>query len=317
MIEQGQASINGKNLQLTESGNVFKTIGIGLIQVLGGIPQAVNVFLSLVVQPYYTNNSNNSEFQWFSIQDLIYGKIGLFDINFFKIQNNSSGDNINTTIKTQVSQWYYVVRNIAMIGSLLALVYVGIRMAISTVASDQAKYKQMLLMWLKSFVVLFVLPYIFIFIFSIGDAFIDIVKQVAPKENLDTIILEALYGDMNKNDITASFWAFINLCMLTYFNVKFFGRYLFRLLKIAFLIIISPLITVTYALGKDSAYKAWLGSLIGAIFMQVVHIVVYSIFMFSTAEIVKAVPILMIAFFMAMEKGERIFNYVFGLEEQE
>ena len=71
-----------------------------------------------------------------------------------------------------------------------------------------------------------------------------------------------------------------------------------------------------YALGKKDAYKGWLSDLIGAIFMQVVHMTVYSLFLFSTAEIVKAVPILITAFFMAMEKGEKIFNYIFGLKQQ-
>ena len=45
------------------------------------------------------------------------------------------------TIRKNIAIWYYALRNLA-IGILLAiLIYVGIRMAISTVASDEAKYK--------------------------------------------------------------------------------------------------------------------------------------------------------------------------------
>lgn len=315
LISDGKADVNGKSYQLNETGSFFKTIGRAIIQVICGIPQAINLCLSLVVQPYLKDTAKSDEFHWYSIQDVIYGKITLFDINFFDLSKKGEND-VNTTIKEQVVDWYYVLRSVALIANLLVLVYVGIRMAISTVASDQAKYKEMLISWLTSFIIIFALPYLLMFIFEMANAFLALVQQAAPKENLDTIILESVYGDINKNNVTATFWAGITLFMLTYFNIVFFGKYLFRFLKIAFLIIISPLITVTYALGKKDAYKGWLSELIGAIFMQVVHMTVYSLFLFSTAEIVKAVPILIVAFFMAMEKGEKIFNYIFGLKQQ-
>ena len=315
LISDGKADVNGKSYQLNETGSFFKTIGRGIIQIFCLIPQTINLCLSLVVQPYLKDTAKSDEFHWYSIQDVVYGKINLFDINFFDLSKKGEND-VNAIIKEQVVNWYYILRSVALIANLLVLVYVGIRMAISTVASDQAKYKEMLISWLTSFIIIFALPYLLMFIFEMANAFLALVQQAAPKENLDTIILESVYGDINKNDVTATFWAGITLFMLTYFNIVFFGRYIFRFLKIAFLIIISPLITVMYALGKKDAYKGWLSDLIGAIFMQVVHMTVYSLFLFSTAEIVKAVPILITAFFMAMEKGEKIFNYIFGLKQQ-
>ena len=43
-----------------------------------------------------------------------------------------------------IATWYRILRNIALIGLLCMLVYIGIRIMISSTAADQAKYKSML-----------------------------------------------------------------------------------------------------------------------------------------------------------------------------
>ena len=54
------------------------------------------------------------------------------------------------------------MRNIAIVSFLVILIYVGIRMAIASVATEKAKYKKMLVGWASSFVILLILPYIMI-----------------------------------------------------------------------------------------------------------------------------------------------------------
>ena len=65
------------------------------------------------------------------------------------------------------------MRNLAVGLTLLVLVYVGIRMSISTVADEKAKYQKMLIAWVKGFCLIFVLIYIVTFAINISNALVD------------------------------------------------------------------------------------------------------------------------------------------------
>lgn len=99
---------------------------------------------------------------WFTIQGLLTNKIELIDANIF---NANTGNKANNTIKENIQKWYYAIWILATIINLLMLVYIGIRMAISTVASQKAVYKKKLMAWFESMVLLFVMHFIIRIIF--------------------------------------------------------------------------------------------------------------------------------------------------------
>lgn len=99
---------------------------------------------------------------WYTIEDTVFGQIGLFDADYFLI--NSSKNEINQAIKESVAVFYYITKVIAVVMGMIMLIYLGIRMAISTIASDIAKYKDMLKDWLVSMILIFAMPYIIGFI---------------------------------------------------------------------------------------------------------------------------------------------------------
>ena len=86
----------------------------------------------------------------------------MFDTNFFLIKSGKS--TANTAVKEAVSIYYYIMKVIAVVLELIMLIYLGIRMALSTIASETAKYKEMLKDWLVSIVLIFAMPYIIGFI---------------------------------------------------------------------------------------------------------------------------------------------------------
>ena len=53
-----------------------------------------------------------------------------------------------------MATFFVVLRNIALVINLLILIYSAIRMAISSVADEKAKYKKMCIDWLVSFVLI-------------------------------------------------------------------------------------------------------------------------------------------------------------------
>ena len=62
------------------------------------------------------------------------------DVKGFRTSKDDSADLLRDT----VSRWYVAIRNICIVAMLSVLIYIGIRMMLTSIASDKAKYKQML-----------------------------------------------------------------------------------------------------------------------------------------------------------------------------
>lgn len=80
-------------------------------------------------------------------------------------------------IAINIGKYYYIIRNLSIAILLVVLLYIGIRMAISTVASDQAKYKTMLFNWFVSLALVFVLHYIIIITFAVNDTIVNVLYK--------------------------------------------------------------------------------------------------------------------------------------------
>lgn len=106
--------------------------------------------------------------------DLFFNRVGLTNIDFFDFSGNAS---VIQTIRINVATWYYVLRILSIVILLAVLIYIGIRMAISTIASDQAKYKRMLMDWAVSFALVFFLNYIIIFTIETNNALIGLLEK--------------------------------------------------------------------------------------------------------------------------------------------
>ena len=74
--------------------------------------------------------------------DIFFNNVKLIDINFFDFKTTAGQDSMVYTLRKAVATWYYVMRNIAAAILLVVLIYVGIRMAIASVAQERARYKQ-------------------------------------------------------------------------------------------------------------------------------------------------------------------------------
>ena len=70
-------------------------------------------------------------------------------------------------LHSTIANWYVALRNLAIVALLSVLIYVGIRMVISSTSSDKAKYKQMLMDWVVALCIVFFLHYLMSFILTV------------------------------------------------------------------------------------------------------------------------------------------------------
>lgn len=207
---------------------------------------------------------------------IFFNKIAITDINFF---NFTDAGQTSLKFRNEVAKWYYSVRIIAVLALLVVLVYVGIRMTISTIAEDKAKYKKMFMDWFMSIALLFVMQYIILFIIEVNNVIVLALESAVEDLNLDDAISSIAWNSIigiGINSITSTL-VYVGIMIYT---LAFLIAYINRMLKIGFLIIISPLITITYALdkmkdNKSQALDTWFKEIIYTILIQPFHCIIY------------------------------------------
>lgn len=105
----------------------------------------------------------------------------------------------------------------------------------------------------------------------------------------------------------------ITIWVLVYYQLKFFIMYFNRKMSIAFLTIASPLITVTYAMdavkdGRTQIYNKWFREMMFNIFIQIIHALVYAVFVLSAGEIAKQIPIMGAILFMVLSRATKVIR---------
>ena len=128
----------------------------------------------------YFANKDNFKYPILQISpELIFAnEIQLLDVNFIQdvqesdkyiigMKDNEKGENPLRTLRGIISGWYVTLRTIAIVGLLSVLIYIGIRIIISSTADDKAKYKQRLMDWVVAFCLLFFMHYIMAAVLSV------------------------------------------------------------------------------------------------------------------------------------------------------
>lgn len=189
-------------------------------------------------------------------------------------------------LQETISNWYKAIRNICLVLMLSVLVYIGIRMLLSSVASDKAKYQTMLKDWFIGLCLLFLMHYIMAFSVTIVEKLTEVVSSSLDNNKYMAFVprTDEIEEDLNeigiaedlkysedgkegymwpsnlmgylrlKSQINTNGWQYVGeaimFLMLTVFTVMFTITYLRRLLYMTFLTIIAPMVALTYCIDK-------------------------------------------------------------------
>lgn len=258
--------------------------------------------------------------------DIIFNQVGLTNINFFDFQN--VGD-VVLNIRKNVASWYYGLRTLSVAILLAVLIFIGVRLAITSVASERAKYLEMLKNWAVSFALLFLLHYIIVGVIQLNNELIDIFYRgpyaggAINKGGYETII-GSLIPKMIDPRIFKSFAAILLYYFVIGTTIAFLFNYIKRFLTIGFLILISPLITITYSIdkmgdGKSQALNTWMKEFIFNVLIQPFHAILYLAFAHMAIDILaqgSSIAGLVFSFlcFKFMWDAEKIVREIFGFK---
>ena len=253
------------------------------------------------------------------------GKVASLDVNFFDPGQDYEGKVSSAAIlQPIVATWYKVLRAIALVGLLSVLVYIGIRILISSTGQEKAKYKKMIGDWFAAICLLFVLQYIMIFILEISDAITKILSVNVIQPDGEDVLMTTIRRKLGVDNrgFTAVFAELIIYLVLVIYTIIFTFKYLKRLLYMAFFTMIAPLIALTYPLdkikdGQAQAFTIWLREYIFNSLLQPMHLLLYYIFVTSAEELTVSNWIYAIVAIGFLIPAEKFFRKMFGFDKAE
>lgn len=312
---------NKNNFGTTFSGMLDAVMGFllypwKLFFIVPGI--IINVILSAIA------SVGGGEVSTVTLETILFNNLPLTDINIFSLETTANGVTVSETIKNireEVANWYYAFRNLAIVFSLLMLTYTGIRMAISNIAEKKANYKQMLFNWIISLGLVLIMHYLIIFVINANTALVNILN---PSENNGSGYMDSLLEIAFSIPLAQSWGATIMYSILQVITLIFLMVYIKRMLMICFLIIIAPIVAVTYSVDKSGNRKSeilnsWLKEFCYNVLLQPFHCITYLIFVGTAMNLLyKSEPfnfgttIFAIVCILCIFTGEKMIRLIFG-----
>lgn len=278
--------------------------------------------------------------------DILFNKVQLLDTNFFDLSTSSfDQSSLAYQFRTGIAGWYYFMRMIAISLLLVVVIYVGIRMLLSTIATERAMYKKMLMDWVASVLLVFLLNYIMVFTVTVSNAIVDGISISSNSkvitQTYETFLQTALGKDAEmpeegeEVDITNvdALTARILFIMLVFQTLGLMVVYFNRMLKLAFLTIVAPLITITYSIdkigdGKAQALEAWLKEYVYTTLIQPFHCIIYMVFVTSAFSLLKvespratnqqlAVTVIAMVCLHFVSNAEKIVRKIFNFQNDD
>ena len=283
--------------------------------------------------------------------EIFAGNVSALDANFFKTEGDhnqelgGSEKSIVEQLRDTVATWYVALRNIAIVGLLSALLYIGIRIVISSSAGDKAKYKQFFVDWVVALCLIFFLHYIMAFTMTMSETVTDVlagdrtnqgrIKEVnirltetdgttTFKDSGTEVCFSSNFTGVARMKAdyqggTLKIGYSILYIALTVYTVYFAFVYLKRLLMLAFFTIIAPLVALTYPLdkikdGKAQAFNYWFKEYMFYALLQPLHMLLYTVFVSSALSVAANNLLYAIVALAFIVPAEKIVKQMFGIK---
>lgn len=263
-------------------------------------------------------------------EEIFKGEIDVFGIDFIggnTVKNGEVKQNESTgwnSLRKMVSIWYQVLRYIAVIGLLSILIYLGIKIILSSSAGKKAEYKSALINWVIAMFLIFIMHYIMAFIIVLIQKFTTLlgksignIKVTFGDKTFITNFMGLARFQAQENSLTNQLgYVIIYIAFIT-LTFKFTFIYFKRMLKMAILTLVAPLVAMMYPLDKKGGGKArgfdfWLKEYIYTALLQPVHLLLYNLLIGTAVQISVKNPIYAIIALFFMANAEKMFKKIFG-----
>lgn len=259
-----------------------------------------------------------------TVDKIIFNQVPLLDVNVFT--DTAAGytlkeDSSLLIIRDSVATWYYIIRNVTIAVMLVILIYVGIRMALSTIASEKAQYQRMLVSWLVGFIIIFVIHYFLLLVLNINSTILGWITGAQDNLGYEDSIYETVRTKAYEIKFSSGMVGTILYIVLIILMLKFLYIYLKRFLAVCILIVMAPMMGASYAIskvrtGKAKAFTRWMKDYTLLVLIQSVHALIYTCFVTVVLQLTNesiAGIVLALIVMNFMLKASDIFTGIFSM----
>lgn len=266
------------------------------------------IFLILAIAAY-TLISIIFAGEFVSVDQIFFGKISFLNLDFLL---KAQGGKMNITYADTISRVYWMIFYLVIGIHFLLLIIGSIRSMLEMQTADKkAQNKELLTSWLKGMVMLFSVIFIAFTMLYVNDYIckaLDTALQNV-KGLSGNFILDLAARSMKGIGLDANIAFMFAIASMVITSIMFF-YYVRRAVKVGYLIMIAPIVSLTYVTGglngKSNAYGKWIKEYSSNIFIQLFHILIYVSLILPMSSlgqieketnIIKFVPTLLLVFF--------------------
>ena len=197
------------SIQVSENALDSKIKSNILLDTLAGMINAIASLAEYLIGAVFKTLTGDNIFPW--ADRIIFNGIGFLDINFLNPASNSlfvsKGE--PSILGKVVKSVYSTIFSLAVLFLGVAVGIMAIRLAISSIAAEKAKYKQAIVNWATCIVMLFLMHYILAFVFWVNEQLVQIASGILIKTIDDTVtsvdFTEALNAVVDPRDRVEKF----------------------------------------------------------------------------------------------------------------
>ena len=295
--------------------------------------------------------------------EIFSNEIPALDINFINpnidttnLQDNDGAQIYNSAevLGPQIAKWYVALRNFVLIGLMIVLLYIGIRILISSTSGDKAKYKEHIKDWLVAAILVIFMHYIMAFALTITEYIVEAlsttnqgIEFTVSEENIQAmeeqaevdlpgntyytnlmglVRLEQQASTKDEDGSDVFTWNYIGYTfvylVLVMFTIMFLVIYIKRVVYMAFLTVIAPLVALTYPIDKISdgqaqAFSMWLKDYIYNLLLQPFHLLLYTMLVGSVMDLASSNVFYAIVALAFLMPAEQLLRRLFGFEKSD
>lgn len=135
----------------------------------------------------------NDGFLSFPFPDnIVFNRMSFFDPNFINPTQVNDKSAPVYLLQGTISSLYYTFFILALTIFVIAAMIIGIKLAISSIASEKAQYKQALNNWVFGIILLFTVHFLIAGIFALNEGIVEVAYDVAGTIKFEFDVLEAI-----------------------------------------------------------------------------------------------------------------------------
>lgn len=300
-----------------------------------------------------------------TIDKLVFNKVDKVSIDYWDYTESEETENsipVKNYMAIPVQKWYKVFNKIAVMVYMIVLVYIGIAVMLSSTGEKRSRYKELTMTWVIGITILFVFPYVMKYIIKLNDAMTNTISGVATQlgfeqqegepgdiaklgffnlfykygsaefskhmgdsKDIITFTRNVALGVENGKDDKPNITLALVYDVLVGQTVVILIMYYKRAFMMAFLIVIFPLVAMSYVIdkigdGKSQSFGIWFKEFMVNVVVQTFHAIVYVLI---TGGGIKAYLsssggnfIFMFLCILFLFEGEKILRGIFGIQSQ-